>query len=121
MFIILIILTSLFMLPVSNDKFSKHKPDNCTERVVKHIIKFKQSPSGEILRDLNKRRKRPAQYCALYDRHLLKPVSGKYSERDKHDDVAGYLLKPVIAIFVEQLVIFPQRRKYTPAICRFAV
>ena len=61
---ILIILTSLFMLPVSNDKLSKHKPDNCTERVVKHIIKFKQSPSGEILRDLNKRRKRPAQNCA---------------------------------------------------------
>ena len=121
MFIILIILTSLFMLPVSNDKLSKHKPDNCAERVVKHIIKFKQSPSGEILRDLNKRRKRPAQDCALYDRHLLKSVSGEYTERNKHDDVTGYLLKPVMTVFMQKLVIFPQRRKYTPAVCRFAV
>ena len=109
------------MLPVSNDKLSKHKPDNCTERVVKHIIKFKQSPSGKILRDLNKRRKRPAQNCALYDRHLLKSVSGEHTERDKHDDVTGYLLKPVMTVFMQKLVIFPQRRKYTPAVCRFAV
>ena len=118
---ILIILTCLFVFPVSNDQLCKDKTDNCPERVVEHIIKFKQPPSGKILRDLDKGRTRTAQYCSLYDRHLLKSVSGPYTERDEHDDVAGYLLKPVMAIFMQKLMIFPQRRKYTPAICRFAV
>ena len=118
---ILIILTCLFVFPVSNDQLCKNKTDSCSERVVEHIIKFKQSPSGKILRDLDKGRKRSAENRSLYDRHLPESVSGKYTERDEHDDVACDLLEPVIAIFVEKLVIFPQRRKYTPAICRFAV
>ena len=107
MFIILIILTSLFMLPVSNDKLSKHKPDNCTERVVKHIIKFKQSPSGEILRQFNKYGKSTTQDRRLDDVYPPENVSCKCSKWDEHKDITGYLLKPVVAVFMEKFVIFP--------------